>query len=219
MSRKIKETAIIATPSEEETMALVQQLKDAEKLQKEIAKQEEKMAKIDKQIRVLNGQDLKDLFDKYPNVSIRQLSLALEVTYGLILKASKAPIVGKAYDPEAINYDALANEFVKRNKSFLEDNVDWNALNESKTAKATLVKDLDAFEVGKQVYLRKNNDLPYNIVYKTETHIVIQLEGTSEPQAWSHQTFLYNGPSFEKRTANIEDPNPTTPAESEQVAE
>ena len=93
----------------------------------------EKKAAIDATaIETQTGNDLKVLFEAYPNVSIRQLSLALQVTYGLVLKASKAPIVGTAYDPEAINWEALANEFTKRNKSFLEPNVDWNALNESK---------------------------------------------------------------------------------------
>lgn len=168
----------------------------------------EKKAAIDATaIETQTGNDLKALFEAYPNVSIRQLSLALEVTYGLVLKASKAPIVGTAYDPEAINWEALANEFTKRNKSFLEPDVDWNALNESKNGKATLVKDMSKFEVGSKVYLRRNNDKPFIIVYKTDSHIVIQLEDTTEPLAWSHQTFLYNGPVFEQR---IVEENTTT---------
>lgn len=160
----------------------------------------EKKAAIDATAtKTQTGDDLKALFEAYPNVSIRQLSLALGVTYGLVLKASKAPIPGTAYDPEAINWNAFANEFTKRNKSFLEPDVDWKTLNESKTGKATLVKDMSKFEVGSKVYLRRNNDKPYTIVYKTDTHIVIQLEDTTEPLAWSHQTFLYNGPVFEPR--------------------
>jgi hypothetical protein len=172
MSKKIKNVAIVATNEPE----------------------------VKKVLRVVNGEDLKDLMIKFPNVSIRKLAQTAEITYGMLLKASKAPIVGQQYDPEAINYDALANEFCKRKKSFLEDALDWPAMDEGRASRVgTLVKDMAAFEIGMKVYLRRNNEIPYEIVYKTDSHIVIMLAGTSEPQSWGHDTFLMNGPVFTPR--------------------
>ena len=62
-----------------------------------------------------------------------------------------------------------------------------------------LQKDIDAFKVGDKVYLRRDNTTPYEILYKTETHVVIMKVGTSEPQAWANNTFLINGPVFQPR--------------------
>ena len=79
--------------------------------------------------------------------------------------------------------------------------IDWEALNELPTrAGATLSKDIAQFNVGDEVYLRDNNEVPYEILYKTDTHIVIMLKGSSEPRALSHNTFFFKGPSFEPRT-------------------
>lgn len=141
---------------------------------------------------------LKDYFEKYPNVSIRRLAQATNITYGLMLKKSKEPIAGETYNPEAINWTALEQYLTKREVDL--STLDWDALNvETSRQGATLVKDMSQFEVGMKVYLRKNNTTPYEIVYKTETHIVLMLEGTSEPTALSHSTFILYGPAFEPR--------------------
>ena len=58
---------------------------------------------------------------------------------------------------------------------------------------------MDTFKVGDKVYLRRNNTTPYEILYKTETHIVIMLEGSTEPQARANNTFLINGPVYQPR--------------------
>ena len=65
-----------------------------------------------------------------------------------------------------------------------------------------LTKNMDAFQVGQKVYLREDNTTPFEICYKTDTHIVIMKEGTTEPRAWSHATFLMKGPVFEPRTVS-----------------
>lgn len=154
---------------------------------------------------IMNGDILKGLFEKYPKVSIRKLANTLKVTYGLVLQASKKPVAGETYNPVATNWDAVSLEFAKRGKSYLEDDVDWSIMNEGRASSATLIKDIEKFEIGTKVYIRKNNTTPYTIVYKTDTHIVIMLEGTTEPQSWSHSTFLYNGPAFEPREERIEE--------------
>lgn len=141
---------------------------------------------------------LREYFEQYPNVSIRRLAQATNITYGLMLKKSKEPTPGEAYNPEAINWTALEQYLIKREVKI--DELDWDALNvETSRQGATLVKDMSQFNVGGKVYLRKNNTTPYEIVYKTETHIVLMLEGTSEPTALSHNTFLLYGPAFEPR--------------------
>ena len=141
---------------------------------------------------------LKDLFEKYPNASLRKLAAATNVNYGVLLKKSKDPIPGEAYDPEATNWKALEGKLTSKGIDW--NALDWEALNAGPNRKGTaLQKDIDAFKVGDKVYLRRDNTTPYEILYKTETHIVIMKVGTSEPQAWANNTFLINGPVFEPR--------------------
>lgn len=141
---------------------------------------------------------LQTLFEKYPNASLRKLAAATSVNYGVLLKKSKDPIPGEAYDPEATNWKALEDKLTSKGVDW--NALDWEALNAGPNRKGTaLQKDIDAFKIGDKVYLRRNNTTPYEILYKTETHVVIMLEGTSEPQAWANNTFLINGPVFEPR--------------------
>ena len=141
---------------------------------------------------------LQDYFEKYPNASLRKLAAATNINYGVLLKKSKDPIPGEAYDPEATNWKALEDKLISKGVDWSD--LDWDALNAGPNRQgATLQKNIDAFNVGDKVYLRKNNTTPYEILYKTATHIVIMLEGTSEPQAWANNTFLINGPVFEPR--------------------
>ena len=144
-------------------------------------------------------ESLQALFEKYPNASLRKLAAATEINYGVLLKKSKDPIPGEAYDPEAINWQALEDKLTAKGVDW--NTLDWEALNAGPNRKGTaLQKDIDAFKVGDKVYLRRNNTTPYEIVYKTETHVVLMLEGTSEPMAWANNTFLINGPVFQPRT-------------------
>lgn len=144
-------------------------------------------------------ESLQALFEKYPNASLRKLAAATEINYGVLLKKSKDPIPGEAYDPEAINWKSLEDKLIAKGVDWTA--LDWEALNAGPNRKGTaLQKDIDAFKVGDKVYLRRNNTTPYEIVYKTDTHVVLMLEGTSEPMAWANNTFLINGPVFQPRT-------------------
>ena len=141
---------------------------------------------------------LQSLFEQYPNASLRKLAAATDVNYGVLLKKSKDPIPGEAYDPEATNWKALEDKLTSKGVDWTT--LDWEAMNAGPNRKGTaLQKDIEAFKVGDKVYLRRNNTTPYEILYKTETHVVIMLEGTSEPQAWANNTFLINGPVFQPR--------------------
>lgn len=150
----------------------------------------------------ITGAQLKGLMLAYPNVSLRKLALSLELSYGWILKCSKKPIPGEAYDPDAINYDEVAKTFERKGIDL--GALDWETLNEAgQTSRGiTLQKDMSAFQVGGKIYLREDNEVPFDICYKTDTHIVIMKEGSTEPRAWSHSTFLMKGPVFEPRTVH-----------------
>lgn len=145
---------------------------------------------------------LKDYFEKYPNASLRKLAQATNINYGVLLKKSKEPIPGEAYDPEAINWPSLEAKLTSKEVDW--GTLDWEALNAGPNRKGTsLQKDIEAFNVGDKVYLRRDNTTPYEILYKTDTHVVIMKEGTSEPQAWANNTFLINGPVFEPRAIKV----------------
>lgn len=159
--------------------------------------------KINENTAITATLSLRDYFEKFPNASIRKLAAATDINYGILLKKSKEPIPGEAYDPEATNWSALEQKLKDKNVDW--STLDWDAMNTERSRKgATLIKDMSAFEVGAKVYLRKNNTTPYEILYKTETHVVIMLEGTSEPQAWANNTFLINGPVFQPRAEKSE---------------
>lgn len=145
---------------------------------------------------------LKDYFEKYPNASLRKLAQATNINYGVLLKKSKEPIPGEAYDPEAINWPSLEAKLTSKEVDW--GTLDWEALNAGPNRKGTsLQKDIDAFKVGDKVYLRRDNTTPYEILYKTDTHVIIMKVGSSEPQAWSNNTFLINGPVFEPRAIQV----------------
>lgn len=146
------------------------------------------------------SETLQEMFEAYPNVSIRKLAANTGINYGILLKLSKQPIPGQIYNPESINYMAVQEKLSKKNIDWTI--LDWEAMNVGRAV--TLSKSVNDFKVGDEVYLRKNNETPYIIVYKTETHVVIMLKGTSEPQSWSNNTFMLNGPAFEPRTQKVE---------------
>lgn len=141
---------------------------------------------------------LQKCFELNPNASLRKLAQATGINYGVLLKKSKDPIPGQPYDPEAINWDALEEKLESKGVDW--NTLNWGVLNAGPNRKGTaLQKDIGAFQVGDKVYLRRNNTTPYEILYKTETHVVIMLEGSTEPQAWANNTFLINGPVFQPR--------------------
>ena len=147
-----------------------------------------------------SGEDLRNKMEIFSNVSLRKLAIACELSYGWILKCSKEPIPNVAYDPEAINYDKVASVFAKRGIDLAT--IDWESLDVATVRQgATLTKDMNMFNVGQHVYLREDNVIPFEICYKTDTHIVIMKVGTTEPRSWSHATFLMKGPVCAPRTS------------------
>ena len=171
-------------------------------------------------IEAVNHYSLQECFEMNPNASLRKLAAATNINYGVLLKKSKDPIPGEAYDPEATNWKALEDKLTSKGVDW--NNLNWSELNAGPNRKGTsLQKDIDAFKVGDEVFLRRDNTTPYKILYKTETHVVIMKVGTSEPQAWSNNTFLINGPVFEPRAEKSKklEVEAEQPAESSEVDE
>lgn len=171
-------------------------------------------------IEAVNHYSLQECFEMNPNASLRKLAQATNINYGVLLKKSKDPIPGEAYDPEATNWAALEAKLTSKGVDW--NNLNWSELNAGPNRKGTsLQKDIDAFKVGDEVFLRRDNTTPYKILYKTETHVVIMKVGTSEPQAWSNNTFLINGPVFEPRAEKSKkmEVEAEQPAESSEVDE
>lgn len=143
--------------------------------------------------------------EQYPNASLRKLAAATNLSYPVLLKRSKAPVVGQPYDPEATNWAAVA-EYLEAHEIDIEV-LDWEALNATKQRAGTVGvgKSLSDYAVGQKVWLRRDNEVPYQIVYMTETHVVLLQDGSTEPIAWSATTFLLNGPALQPRTKKIKD--------------
>ena len=138
--------------------------------------------------------------NEYPNVSLRKIAAACDVSYQMLLKASKKPVVGEAYDPEAVNYEAVQEYLAKKN--ILIDLIDWESLNVDPIRKvATLSKDINDFHRGDTVYLR-GEEVGYEIIYMTETHVVIIRQDSTEPRCLSHSTFFFKGATHTPRVHN-----------------
>lgn len=148
---------------------------------------------------------LKKGFEANPNATVRKLANSCGVkNYMGLLNASRKPVAGMTYDPDALNYDAMAKVLLRNGVDAAT--IDWaEVAAEAQRTPGTVVKDLSAFDVGMKVYLRREPTTPYTIVYKTETHIVLLLEGSTEPLAWKNTTFLFNGPQFAPREAKPAD--------------
>lgn len=146
---------------------------------------------------------LQEIAQVYPNVSLRKLAEATNVSYPILLRASKKPIAGMPYDPEAVNYEEIA-ALLNRREANLET-IDFAELNKvAPRGRVGSSKSFGDYTVGMKIYLRDNNETPYEVVYKTDTHIVLMLEGTTEPRLLSENTFFFKGPAMEPRTVKAE---------------
>jgi hypothetical protein len=149
---------------------------------------------------------LRNKFEQYSNVTLRKLATHCDVKYFKVLNARKKPIEGVAYDPEAVNWEAVTLAFGEESSVWKLTEENWEELNveanRNVAGSGTVVKEMSAFSVGQSVYLRREATTPYTIIHITGTHVVIQLEGTETPLAWKHETFLFNGPSLTPRDPN-----------------
>ena len=136
---------------------------------------------------------VKEALENTPNLSLRKLALAVDVCYGVLLKASKKPIAGVPYDPTNVNYAEV--DAVLARKGIDISTLDLVAIAGEARAKATKEVDL---AVGDKFTIRGREE-QYVIVALTKTHICIQATEANEfgeeiLRSMSIATFLHQTP-------------------------
>ena len=137
---------------------------------------------------------LEKLFNENEAMNLRKLSLATNCTYQVLLKASKKPIVGETYDPTKINYEELAKTILRKISIEEFDAIDFEAIIANSKATSAQLSSAD-FEINEEFTLRNDkSNLKYTMLLKTNTHVVIIREDTTQPRVMSNETFAHQGP-------------------------
>ena len=129
-------------------------------------------------------------FVAYPALTLRQLAIQTDCTYNVLLREAHRPIVGVAYDPEAINFPAIEAAMVRKLGRDAYEAIDYGAIAEHleiRVAKQT------EWLVGDTVTFR-NFGGTFNVVLSTTTHAVFQEVGGTQPRVMSWDTFNHQGP-------------------------
>lgn len=137
---------------------------------------------------------LEKLFNENEAMNLRKLAIATNCTYQVLLKASKKPVVGEAYDPTKINYEELARAIERKISVEEFDAIDFDAIIASaRTTSAQLTA--SDFAVDESFILRNDKDgRTYKMLLKTDTHVVIIRDDTTQPRVMSNETFAHQGP-------------------------
>lgn len=137
---------------------------------------------------------IEKLFENNEAMNLRKLALATGCTYQVLLKAAKKPIVGEAYDPTKINYEELAKSIERKISVEEFDAIDFEAIIASARTTSAQLSASD-FEVGECFTLRNDkDDRTYEMLLKTDTHVVIIRDDTTQPRVMSNETFAHQGP-------------------------
>ena len=136
---------------------------------------------------------VKEALENIPNLSLRKIALAVDVSYGVLLKASKKPVAGVPYDPANVNYAEI--DAVLARKGIDISTLDLVAIAGEVRAKAAKEVDL---AVGDKFTIRGREE-QYVIVALTKTHICIQATEANEfgeevLRSMSIATFLHQTP-------------------------
>lgn len=129
---------------------------------------------------------LKNWFETVEGISLRKLSLATDVSYQMLLKASRKPIEGIPYDPAAINYQALATVLERHE-------IDVNAIDVAQlegVAIRAALKEHDLKQGDK--YTIRGNEREWTVALLTATSICLQ--SNDDLRTMSISTFLHQTP-------------------------
>lgn len=139
---------------------------------------------------------LKNWFETVEGISLRKLSLATDVSYQMLLKASRKPIEGVPYDPSAINYHALATVLERHE-------IDVNAIDVAQLAGVAIraaLKEHDLKQGDK--YTMRGNEREWTIAILTATSVCLQSD--DELRTMSISTFLHQTPRKVEDTPETE---------------
>lgn len=135
-----------------------------------------------------NNNNLRTIMESTENFSLRKLAIATGTNYNMLLKLSKQPVAGTVYDPAAFNYDAVEKYLAKKCPD-----LDYNALAEMDFSNVNATKVPFTLSLGMQLKLRQDEAV-YEVVYFTETHVVIKATDSTQPRLFSNSTFMHQGP-------------------------
>lgn len=129
---------------------------------------------------------LKTWFETVEGISLRKLSLATDVSYQMLLKASRKPIEGIPYDPAAINYQALASVLERHE-------IDVNAIDVAQLEGVAIRAALKEYDLEQgDRYTIRNNTQEWTIALLTATSICLQ--SNDDLRTMSISTFLHQTP-------------------------
>lgn len=135
-----------------------------------------------------NKNNLRTIMASTENFSLRKLAVATGTNYNMLLKRSKQPIAGTVYDPTAVNYEAVEKYLDKKCPD-----LNYNALAEMDFSNVNATKVPFTLSLGMQLKLRQDEAV-YEVVYFTETHVVIKATDSTQPRVFSNNTFMHQGP-------------------------
>jgi hypothetical protein len=121
-------------------------------------------------------------------LSLRQVSLNLDINYNMLLKAAKKPIIGIPYDPTFINYTEVETYIAKHCNL---DDIDWSSMKDSSTV--SNMKLPTNLEVGSHFSIRGEDDT-FEMRIVTPTHVCFMPLNGTQPRVMSIATFLHQGP-------------------------
>lgn len=142
----------------------------------------------------------KDIRVAYPGISLKRLCETAGLCYQYVLKASKQPIAGEAYDAASFNYDAVQRICDKHTDLDLSA-FDWASIEtEALQAKSAQprVSAVEDFTVGTEFKLREPKGTEgtpiYRVVWVTTTHVVFQYIDDTQPRVMNWDTFMHQSP-------------------------
>lgn len=167
-----------------------------------MAKKMNKVEKVEKAEIKVNGAimavELREKLEQYKNVSLRRIAENTGVSYAWLLKSSKKPVAGEAYNPDAMNYVAVAEVLAKRDIVLAD--LPWEQMNveNKRNSAAKLSKNPEDFGTGTFWFLRGSN-VVYEVIYTTSTNVVLLAHGSTVPMNLSWATFFQKGPCKERK--------------------
>jgi len=141
-------------------------------------------------------------------LSLKKLSQETKTPYSTLLRAIHAPVAGQAYDPDAVNMDAIETALKLKMGAEAFAMYDFEALIEENSGSATL--DLT---IGNKITIKRGGGLRdvasiYTIVFVTATHVVLDSDTSTEPRVVGIKTLkLFGAQPVEVEAADV----PQTP--------
>ena len=141
--------------------------------------------------------ELQNAFETYEQLSLRQLAIATETTYQVLLNSARKPIVGQPYDPNKVNWDEVSKVLERKGLEELPD-LKTIALNKKvviASAKAADVQPGDHVKLKYEAATTEATEEPvYEILIVTPTHVVFMDTKTTQPRVMNHGVFTHQGP-------------------------